>query len=69
VVFVIIAWFLSENRPKTNFKNIIIGIIIQLVVAFILLRLPLFRNFFLSLNNIILSLEKSTTAGTSIVFG
>jgi CNT family concentrative nucleoside transporter len=69
VVFVIIAWFLSENRPKTNFKNIIIGIIIQLVVAFILLRLPLFRNFFLSLNNIILSLEKSTTAGTSFVFG
>jgi CNT family concentrative nucleoside transporter len=69
VVFIIIAWFLSENRPKTNFKNVTIGIIIQLVVAFILLRLPLFRNFFLSLNNIILSLEKSTTAGTSFVFG
>ncbi len=69
VVFIITAWFLSENRPKTNFKNVIIGITIQLIVAFILLRLPLFRNFFLSLNNIILSLEKSTTVGTSFVFG
>jgi len=69
VVFTSIAWLISENRTKVSFKIIIAGIIIQLVVGLILLKLPAFRNFFVSLNRLVLSLEESTTAGTSMVFG
>ncbi len=69
VVFISIAWLISENRTKVSFKIIIAGIIIQLVVGLILLKLPVFRNFFVSLNRLVLSLEESTTAGTSMVFG
>ena len=69
VVFISIAWLISENRTKVSFKIIIAGIIIQLVVGLILLKLPVFRNFFVSLNRFVLSLEESTTAGTSMVFG
>jgi len=69
VVFTSIAWLISENRTKVGFKIIIAGIIIQLVVGLFLLKLPVFRNFFVSLNQLVLSLEESTTAGTSMVFG
>jgi len=68
-VFTGIAWLISENRTKVSFKIIIAGILIQLVVGLILLKLPVFRNFFVSLNRLVLSLEESTTAGTSMVFG
>jgi concentrative nucleoside transporter, CNT family len=68
-VFTGIAWLFSENRTKVRFKIIIAGILIQLVVGLILLKLPVFRNFFISLNRLVLSLEESTTAGTSMVFG
>ncbi|MGD9105780.1 MAG: nucleoside transporter C-terminal domain-containing protein [Desulfobacterales bacterium] len=69
VVFVGIAWLISENRTKVSFKIIIAGILIQFAVGLILLKLPVFRNFFISLNRLVLSLEESTTAGTSLVFG
>jgi concentrative nucleoside transporter, CNT family len=68
-VFTGIAWLISENRTKVSFKIIIAGILIQLVIGLILLKLPVFRNFFISLNRLVLSLEESTAAGTSMVFG
>lgn len=68
-VFTGIAWLISENRTKVSFKIIIAGILIQLFVGLILLKLPVFRNFFISLNRLVLSLEESTAAGTSMVFG
>jgi CNT family concentrative nucleoside transporter len=68
-VFTGIAWLISENRTKVRFKIVIAGILIQLVVGLILLKLPVFRNFFISLNRLVLTLEESTTAGTSMVFG
>jgi CNT family concentrative nucleoside transporter len=69
VVFAAFAWFVSENRKRINLKIVLIGIGLQLVVGFVLLKLPMFREFFLYLNRLVLTLEESTTAGTSFVFG
>jgi CNT family concentrative nucleoside transporter len=69
VVFAAFAWLISENRKRINMKIVLIGIGLQLVVGFALLKLPMFREFFLYLNRLVLSLEESTTAGTSFVFG
>jgi CNT family concentrative nucleoside transporter len=69
LVFSGIAWLISENHKKVKVKLVIAGIAIQLVIGFILLKLPLFRSFFISLNHLVLSLEASTKAGTSMVFG
>lgn len=69
IVFTGIAWLISENRKKVRVKTIIIGLGLQLAVGAMLLKLPFFREFFISLNRVILSLEESTTAGTSFVFG
>ncbi|MBW2604752.1 MAG: nucleoside:proton symporter [Deltaproteobacteria bacterium] len=68
-VFSGIAWLISENHKKVKVKTVVAGIAIQLAIGFILLKLPVFRSFFISLNHLVLSLEASTKAGTSMVFG
>ena len=49
LVFTGLAWSMSENRRQVRLKIAIVGIIIQLVVGLILLKLPIFREFFLFL--------------------
>jgi len=69
VAFAALAWLISENRRKVSLKIVCIGIVIQLAVGFVLLKLPIFMDFFLFLNRLVLALEESTAAGTSMVFG
>jgi CNT family concentrative nucleoside transporter len=45
------------------------GIVLQLLVGLILLKIPIFRDSFLLLNRLVLFLEEASTAGTSFVFG
>jgi CNT family concentrative nucleoside transporter len=68
-VFLGIAWLIGENRKQVKIKLMTAGIAIQLVIGLTLVKLPVFRNFFISLNHLVLALEASTKAGTSMVFG
>jgi len=68
-VFSLIAWCISENRSQVRFKSVIIGLVIQMSLGLVFLRVPVFRDFFLVLNKAVLFMEESTTAGTSFVFG
>ena len=69
LVFTGLAWLMSENRNQVSWKIAVIGIGIQLLVGLILLKVPIFREMFLLLNRVVLSLEEATTAGTGFVFG
>ncbi len=69
VLFLAIAWLISENRREVKFKIILSGVILQFAIAVILLFVPFFRSIFLLLNNVVLALEAATKAGTSFVFG
>ena len=69
ICFLFLAWLLSENRRKISFRGLIIGIGLQLGVGIALLRIPVLKTFFGSLNRLILWLAESTRAGTSMVFG
>ena len=69
LMFVIFACMISENRKVISKKTVIIGLLTQIILAAILLKLPIFRDFFLFLNKIVFALDKSCTAGTSMVFG
>src|SRR5208337_1391068 len=64
-----LAWTISENRGKVNYNGVVAGIAVQISVAALLLYVPIFKSFFLFLNGFVLSLEESTRAGTSFVFG
>ena len=68
-VFVMLAWLISENRKLFPVRTVIIGLLAQLTIGIILLKLPFFRDLFMLLNRLVLSLEESTMAGTSFVFG
>ena len=69
LAFAGIAWLLSENRKQVKLNKAVTGILLQLLVGLILLKIPIFRDLFLLLNRLVLSLEAATTAGTSFVFG
>lgn len=69
IVFVLIAWGVSENRRRVVLRTVLVGLSLQLVIGFLLLRVSVFTDFFLGLNKAILALEESTRAGTSFVFG
>ncbi len=69
LVFLAIAWLVSENRKGVRYTIALSGVTIQLGIAGILLYVPFIKKFFLLLNNVVLALEDATKAGTSFVFG
>ena len=64
-----IAWIFSEKRWFVPWRAIWGGLALQLVLAVLLLKVPLVKDAFLSLNDALLALEKAMQAGTSLVFG
>ncbi|MFP4225857.1 MAG: Na+ dependent nucleoside transporter N-terminal domain-containing protein, partial [Desulfobacterales bacterium] len=69
VVFLFLAWLMSENRGRFPLRTAVIGIGAQLGLAFILLKFTFFTKIFFYLNEAVLALKESTLAGTSFVFG
>ena len=69
IVFVGMAWMISENRGRVKIKTIVIGLGMQWVMAFLFLKVPLLGEGFAMLNQVVLALEQATRAGTSMVFG
>ena len=69
IAFSAIAWALSEGRRKVRLRTILAGILLQLAVGLVLIKVPLFQDLFLMLNRLVLSLEEATRAGTAFVFG
>jgi len=68
-VFAALAWGISENRGEVRWRRVGAGILVQVLLGLILLKLPLFREAFLVLNRLVLTLEAASRAGTSFVFG
>jgi CNT family concentrative nucleoside transporter len=67
--FLSLAWLISEKRRSVRYTTILTGVLVQFTIAGILLYVPVFKKIFLLLNNVVLSLEAATRAGTSFVFG
>jgi CNT family concentrative nucleoside transporter len=64
-----IAWLASENRRAVPWRAVASGIVLQVALALLLLKLPFAKQAFMALNDAMLALEKATQAGTSLVFG
>jgi len=69
VSFLAIAWLLSENRRRVNFKLVAMGMLLTFAAAVVLIKLPFCRAIFVLLNRMVLALQEATIAGTSFVFG
>lgn len=68
-VFLLLAWLMGENRRQVSLKIVAAGVGAQVIIGLILLKIPVFRQFFLVLNDGVMALEAATTAGTAFVFG
>ena len=69
LVFVAIAWTISEDRRSASVRVTLAGIAAQLILAAILLKLSPLASALAALNDLVLTLQQATDAGTSFVFG
>ena len=63
------AWLLSEARSEVRWRVTFIGLVMQLVLAFLLLKVPLLSEGLLYINVLVTAVESATRAGTTFVFG
>ena len=69
LVLIGFCWALSEKRNRVDYRDILIGIVLQFATLLLILKVPPVRQLFSALNKAVLLLEASTKAGTSFVFG
>jgi CNT family concentrative nucleoside transporter len=69
LVFLAVAWLLSENRRRVSWRTVLTGLALQFLLGTLLLKLDVFSRMFVGLNEVVLSLEESTAEGTRAVFG
>jgi len=69
LAIIAIAWLFSEDRRALPWRIVVSGAALQIVLAAALLKLPLFRDLFLALNELLSALERATQEGTRFVFG
>ena len=63
------AWLFGEKRAAVPWRTIIAGLVLQLVMAVVFLKVEAIKRAFLKLNDALLVLEQATQAGTGLVFG
>jgi CNT family concentrative nucleoside transporter len=66
---VAIAWLFSENRRQVKSRQILAGLLLQLLIAIVLLKVPYSGEVFSLLNRATMALQEATNSGTSFVFG
>jgi CNT family concentrative nucleoside transporter len=69
LVLIGLAWWLGEARGRFPWRVVLAGLALQFVLALALLRLSVFKDVFLALNDLLGALERATQAGTGFVFG
>jgi CNT family concentrative nucleoside transporter len=68
-VLIAVAWLLSEDRRAVKPRLILAGLLLQVGLALLLLKLPVAQAAFMRLNDLVLSIQRATQAGTELVFG
>ena len=69
VVFVLIAWLLSERKRGFPLRQVAVTIPLQIALAAFFLRVPAARGSLDALNVVVEALAQATEAGTSFLFG
>ncbi|MFW6011366.1 MAG: NupC/NupG family nucleoside CNT transporter, partial [Desulfosalsimonas sp.] len=69
LMFVLIAWLISENRRGFPVRTVAAGVGIQVGLALVLLKISFFADVFEYLNRAVLALQDSTMEGSAFVFG
>ena len=68
-VMVGIAWLLSSNRKRVNWKLVGMGVALQVLFGLLVLKTPVGRGLFQGANAVFLELLKFTREGAGFIFG
>ena len=66
---ILLAWLSSSNRHTFPVRLVVTGLLAQLILAALFLKVPLLQDALLLVNRLVLALEAATGAGTAMVFG
>ncbi|MCL4195469.1 MAG: NupC/NupG family nucleoside CNT transporter, partial [Thermoguttaceae bacterium] len=69
VVLLVLAWLMSENRRRMNWRLIASGLSLQFVLAVFLLRTPVGQSIFDAARGFVDRLVSFSDAGAEFVFG
>ncbi len=64
-----IAWLVSANRRKLNWRVIVWGVVLQLAFAMFIFVVPAGATVFLSVNELVVSILEAASEGARFVFG
>ena len=66
---ILLAWLSSSNRRRFPLRLVITGLVAQMILAILFLKVPPLQNALLIINKLVLALEAATQQGTTMVFG
>ena len=69
VSLLLIAWLLSERRRLVSWRFVALGILVQILVAAVLLKLSFMATVFAEVNRGVIAVQKASQTGSSFVFG
>jgi CNT family concentrative nucleoside transporter len=68
-IFLAFSWLISENRKNVNLRFAFVGIFIQFILAFLIMKVGLINKVFLLASKGIGALKAATCEATKFVFG
>ncbi|MCA9808764.1 MAG: nucleoside transporter, partial [Candidatus Dadabacteria bacterium] len=68
-ILLAVAWAISTNRRNVNFRVVIWAIVVQLILGAFVFQVPAGTKVFLYVNDIVIKVLNSATAGAEFLFG
>jgi CNT family concentrative nucleoside transporter len=65
----LLAWLVSEDRARLPLRLVVSGVVLQLALAILFIKVPATAALLPRLNGAVLALQDATEAGTGFVFG
>ena len=69
LIFLLLAYSLSERRQNVEWRFVVVGLVLQVVLAVVLLKISYVSDALLGINQFVAAIEAATTAGTEFLFG
>ncbi len=68
-ILVAIAWSFSENRRRVNWRLVVSGSLLQIAIAFLVIKVPSVRSVFEHVSGFFIELMNFSRAGAEFLFG